>query len=237
MRTINEALEILEKDKINNINIINFIKNNKVNSIDILGATILCRGESDRKWIYISSKSTDELNKIKEILKPDDTNYAAIEEWMMPILTERKEVIWKLSAVQYYLLDSIYLKSNKKHTIRLKEEDASVVYDNSTYKEYISVKYIKERIQKGISVGLIENNNLVSWAITQDDGAIGFLHTIKDYRRKGYGREVILSITDKLRNIGEIPFAYVEETNNASKNMFLNIGFKENKISYWFQIK
>lgn len=237
MGTIQEALRILEKDKINNAGFINFVKNNLILSIDILGKSVLCRGVSDRKWIYICCNEKDELYQLKDNLNADDSNYAVIDEWMMPILTEGRELIWDLAVMQYYLPNEVGIKPNKEKTVQLTEKDVSIVYENSTYQNYISIDYVKQRIKKGISVGLYEGNKLVSWSITQDDGAIGFLHTIKAYRGKGYGKEVISSMIEKIRAIGQIPFAYVEESNNESKNMILKLGFIENKKIHWFQIK
>ncbi len=237
MDSIKKAIKVLEKDRINNIGIINFIENNSILNIYIKGKSVLVRGISDNKWIYISCKDKDELNVLKDDLKNDDRYFAAIDEWMMPILTEEKEIIWDLKTLQFYLPDDIEILPNKYKNVKLTKEDAPVVFNNSTYQEYISEEYVKEQIQKGISAGIYEDNKLVSWAITQDDGAIGFLHTLKDYRKKGYAKSVTISIIEKLRNTGKLPFAYVEETNKESINILLKLGFKQNKSVHWFQVK
>jgi GNAT superfamily N-acetyltransferase len=235
--TIKKALDILGKNKINNIGIINFIKNNLILDIDILNESVLVKGISDYKWVYISCKDKGELKIIKDKIKGEDNNFAFVDEWMLPILTDGKEILWDLKAVQFYLPDDIKISPIEYKTSELKETDAAVVFNNSTYQEYISEVYVKERILKGISTGIYEDNKLVSWSITQDDGAIGFLHTLKNYRKKGYGRAVTLSLIKKLRNIGELPFAYVEETNQESMNILLKLGFKQNKNVHWFQAK
>lgn len=235
--TIKEALNILEKNKINNIGIINFIKNNLILNIDILNESVLVKGISDYKWVYISCNDKGDLKIIKDKLEGDDNNFALIDEWMLPILSDDKEILWDLKAVQFYLPDDIKISPIKYKTSELAETDAAVVFNNSTYQDYISEEYVKERILKGISAGIYEDKKLVSWSITQDDGAIGFLHTFKNYRKKGYGKSVTLSLIEKLRNIGELPFAYVEETNLESMNILLKLGFKQNKRVHWFQLK
>ena len=93
---LNSVIQILEKDRPNNISIINFIKNNKIFSADIIGNSVLVRGESDRRWVYISCKDKDELSVIISKLGKDDENFASIDDWMFPILTKGKEVIWDL---------------------------------------------------------------------------------------------------------------------------------------------
>jgi len=95
---------------------------------------------------------------------------------------------------------------------------------------------VRQCIQKGISAGLLENNKLVSWAITQDDGAIGFLHTLGECRKKGYGYNVTLSMIDQVRKNNGLPFANVLPSNERSINLLLKLGFKESKKIHWFQI-
>ncbi len=68
MDTLGLALNILERDKINNISIINFIKNNPVLNIDLVGKSVLVRGKSDRVWIYISCNNEEELFILKKSL-------------------------------------------------------------------------------------------------------------------------------------------------------------------------
>jgi 8-oxo-dGTP diphosphatase len=236
MDNVEFAISKLETDRINNISIINFIKNNKVLSVDIIGDSVLARGISDRRWVYISCRDKDELGELKTRLSIDDNNFAAIEDWMMPVLTEGREIIWDLSTVRYYLPEYVQLPHPGIKTIPLTENDSHTVFANSTYKEYISTEYAAERINKGISAGVYVDDKLVSWAIIQDDGAIGFLHTLEKYRKKGYAYAITLSMIEKLRSRNELPFAYAEASNKRSIALLLKLGFKENKTIHWFEL-
>lgn len=192
MQTIEASLKILEKDIQKNISLINFLKHNQILNVEIIENSVLAVGVSDRRWVYISCNNSKELSVIKSKLKKADDNFASIDDWMFPILTEGKEIIWDLSMIQYYLPDNINLPSSKFSITPLTEGDAEIVFNNSDYKKYISIDYVKDCIRKGISAGLYDNSKLVSWAITQDDGAIGFLHTLDEYRRRGFGYNITL---------------------------------------------
>jgi 8-oxo-dGTP diphosphatase len=237
MDTIEAALRILETDMAKNISMINFLRNNQILSIEIIQNTVLIRGVSDRRWVYISSNDIEELSLIKSKLNEEDDNFASIDDWMFPVLTEGNEIIWDLSMIQFFLPDDVQITTPEYETVQLTNKDAQTVYHNSEYKEYISIEYVTDCIQKGRSAALYENNRLVSWAITQDDGAIGFLHTIDEYRKKGYGYNITLSMIQKVRDGGGLPFANVLESNKRSINLLLKLGFKENKKIHWFQIK
>ncbi|MFZ0453314.1 MAG: GNAT family N-acetyltransferase [Ignavibacteriaceae bacterium] len=197
----------------------------------------MIRGKSDRVWIYISCNNKDELDILKNNLNNEDVNFGAIDDWMIPILTKGRNIVWDIPALQFYLPGNTNLPPVKYETLPLTIEDSQTIYTNYTLKEYISLEYIRERIRKGVSAGIYKDNKPVSWGITQDDGAIGFLHTLDNYRRKGYGYRVVLSMTDKLTNSGNVPFAYIEPSNKKSINLFLKLGFKEYKKVHWFKIK
>jgi 8-oxo-dGTP diphosphatase len=237
MDTIEASLKILEADVPINISLINFLKYNQILNVEIIDNSVIARGLSDRRWVYISCNNMEELSLIKNKLNKEDDNFASIDDWMFPILTEGKKIIWDLYMIQYYLPDHICLPSSKFNTTPLTESDAQIVFNNSEYKEYISIQYVKDCIRKGISAGLYENNKLVSWSITQDDGAIGFLHTLDEYRRKGFGYNITLSMIEQVRNSGGLPFANVLPENKRSIDLLLKLGFKESKKIHWFQIK
>lgn len=131
-----------------------------------------------------------------------------------------------------------YLKIKKKLEIRnLKIEDATYIYNNYDYQEFTSIEYISERIENGIGLGIYKDNKLVAWIITHDDGAIGFLNVLKEYRRKGYGMELTVAMIKKLRELGEVPFVHIEMDNKKSMNLALQIGFTKDRIVNWFEIR
>jgi ribosomal protein S18 acetylase RimI-like enzyme len=236
-KSLQKIIKRLEKNKFKNVNILNFIENNKIISAEMFGESVLVRGVSDREWVYISSSNDNELKTIKSKLTEQDKNFGAIEEWVLPILTDGKELVWELPTIQYYLSDNVELPKSEYDTFALKPENAKIVFDNSEYQDFIDVDYIKDRIISDVSVGIYENGKLVAWGLTQDDGALGFLHVMDDYRRKGYGYHVTLSLIEKVRKVGKLPFACIVEDNLKSINLVKKLGFKKDKKVHWFELK
>ena len=66
------------KNKSNNLNIINFIENYPIQYIEQIGDSVIVKGRSDRNWVYISSKSEEELKVLKQQLDYNDKNFAVI---------------------------------------------------------------------------------------------------------------------------------------------------------------
>lgn len=232
-----EILKYLSENEMENINMINFIKSYPIHTIDKVGSSVIIRGTSDRDWIYISCKSLKELEMIKQMLNKNDRCFAIIEDWMVPILTAGRNLKWKLSAMRLILPSGVFVPAPAHELSTLSSNDAEFIYKSSNYIDFLSIEYTKERIINGISSCIRIENKLAAWAITQDDGAIGFLHVLPEYRRKGFGRGITLDMVCKVRNAGMLPFVHIEEDNYKSMRLALSLGFKKDRVVNWFEIE
>ncbi|KAB3526761.1 GNAT family N-acetyltransferase [Alkaliphilus serpentinus] len=229
-------LDYLKEDPIRNCNIIYFAENYPISFYERMGNSVIVKGISDRPWVYISCGDEKELHQLKEFIKDEDKNFAIIENWMIPILTEGKETKWRLSCGKLYLPEEIKIPDRDYRTEPLIESDAEVIYYNSDYKEFLSIEYIKDRIKHGIGSCIKINGNPVAWGITQDDGAIGFLHVMPQHRGKGYAKIVTIDIIHKLRDRGLLPFVHIEESNSKSMPLAQTLGFKFDRDINWFEV-
>lgn len=237
MNQKNKIIELLKENTIDNLNIINFIENYPIHHLEKIGNSVLIKGTSDREWVYISSKSEEELKIIKNKLYNKDKNFAIIEEWMIPILTKGNIIKWNLSTMRLILPNEIILSNPKNNLEYLKINDAEFIYENSHYKDFISIPYIIDRITNGESSCIRCGDIPIAWGITQDDGALGFLHVMPEYRRKGYAQDITIDLIKKVRNKNKIPFVQIEENNEKSMNLALGLGFKKDRLVSWFEIE
>ena len=86
---LNVVIDLLKKDGERNINILNFIETYTKHSYERVGNSVLLRGVSDRPWVFISSNSQAELRQLADRLNKADIYFAAIEDWMISLLTEK----------------------------------------------------------------------------------------------------------------------------------------------------
>jgi len=231
-----DIIEFLKEDEIRNINIINFMENNSIRTVERIGDSVLLKGTSDRDWVYISSSSEDGLRAVMKHMDENDINFGAVEDWMVPILTQSKSIEWDFPLVQYYLPHNCKVPQAEVQAGPLVKEDAKTIYENSDYKNSISLEYAEDQIRKGITAGVRVDGRLAAWGMTQDDGGMGFLHVLPEYRRKGYGYHVTLALIEAVRKIGKIPFAYIVSDNVKSINLISKLGFIRDKKVHWFGI-
>ncbi|MBM7614057.1 GNAT family N-acetyltransferase [Alkaliphilus hydrothermalis] len=231
-----ETIEILHRDEIRNINLINFMKQYPITTIGTVGDSILVKGKSDENWIYISSENEEEFKGLLSSLNPDDQYFAIMEDWMLAILTKDRDVEWTLSCMKLYFPEDKPLPALRLKAEALKPHEAEYIFNHYDYKQFTSVEYIVERINKGVALGIYEGEQLVAWVITHDDGAIGFLTVLPEYRRKGYGYDLTIAAIEKLRQLGEVAFVHIEEENIRSISLAEKTGFVKDRMIHWTKL-
>lgn len=229
----------LEKNLKENLNIYNFINNYGIDSSELFNDSLFIRGTSDKQWIYFSCNKEYDFRELEKRLSNEDNYFAVIEDWQLKILLEKRKLIWKLSTLRLIYPDKEpEEKLSPEYTYRpLSTIDAGYIYENSRYKKYTTVSYIKQRIKNGPSIGLFQKNYLLGWILTHDDGALGFLHVLNEYRRKGLGSQITVAMINHLRSKGQIPFAHIEEDNISSLHLALKLGFEKDKVIHWIKTK
>jgi 8-oxo-dGTP diphosphatase len=139
--------------------------------------------------------------------------------------------------MRYYLPESVEFHENRIEIAKLKKEDSVYIRDKSHYKQFLPIEYLEQRINNSFSAGIKENDKLVAWAITHDDGAIGALHVLDDYRNKGYAAGIVIYMSRKIRDAGRTPIAQIEEKNNPAIKLFERLGFVKDRRVTWLMLK
>jgi 8-oxo-dGTP diphosphatase len=232
------VISLLKKDEVRNIDMLNFMENYFVRSLERIGNSVLLRGMSDCQWVYISSPGERELKDVLERLTEDDRDFAAIEEWMLPLLIRGRALSWELSMMRLVLPEEVtFPKTPLSHITPLSPDDAEYMYEHSVYQAVTRPEYIRARIQGGPGAGIRDSGKLAAWLMTQDDGSIGVLHVLDEYRGRGYAYDLTVYLIARLREQARIPFVHIEETNTKSMNLALKIGFRKDRRIHWFKIK
>jgi 8-oxo-dGTP diphosphatase len=226
----------LSADERRNASIVNFLRRNEILGVSRVGGSVHVRGRSDYVWNWFSSENAGELRKLVDRLDASDDRFAAVEEWMMPIVSRGRGLAWSLPMVRYLLPREVELPARDGEVEPLVEDDAVVIYESSKYREHISVDYTRVCIRSGPGVAIREEGRLVAWAATQDDCAMGFLQVLETHQRRGFARRLTVALATELRKRGLLPFAYVAEDNVKSIGLLASLGFVRDRNVAWFQV-
>lgn len=231
-----ELVRKLKRDEKKNINVINFIESYPVDRVDQVGDTIRVRGKSDHDWNYISSNSKDEFQSLLGELN-NEKYFAILEDWMVPMVEAEGALDWKLSCIKFSYPESKKIPVIDAPITPLSIEDADWIFRSGKYATYTSTLYIREMIQKGPAIGIRQDGLLVAWVMTHDDGAIGFLHVLPEYRNRGYAIALTCEMIRRVKRVGKIPFVHIEEENFSSIRLAKKLGFEEERKVHWVKLK
>lgn len=233
----NEAINSLKKNEIYNLSVIGFINENPVEKFVQKGNSFFVKGGDGDGWIYFTGNNETEFNSLIKSLTAEDKYFGALDDWMIPIILKNREVEWLINAYQFHFPGDKLIPENKIRTGKLTSKDSDFIASQSVYKEMLSVKYLNERINKSVSAGIYDNGKLVAWALTHDDGSIGSMHVLEEYRGKGYAKEISISLVRQCRKINKIPFLQCETKNLPAQNLVEKLGFVKDRNVSWLKLK
>ena len=223
----------LSREPIRYVSAFGFFSNQPLEKYYSLGDSLLMMGRSDELWTYVCSDDSTELEELSERHGRGLDCFAAIEDWMLPIVSLGRNAYSLLTTIRYYYPPDVKPPEVNVETASLTMKSVETIYRNSNYAEYISKGYIEERIQKGLSSGISDRSRIAAWAVTHDDNAIGNLYVLPDYRRKGYALAIVTDLVDKLLSNGITPVMNIEPNNTASQSLARKIGFIKDRNISW----
>lgn len=227
----------LQKDPIKNMAILGFFTQYPVESFHIEGDSAVVFGESDQLWAHISSSSEAELKILLQKYHHVTKRFFSVEDWMIKHVLEYREPEFIMKTNRYILDLNTPTDQPKIKAPKIDMKYASYMYENSDYKAYISEEYMMDRLDKDISAGIVVDNTLVAWGFTHDDGALGFLHVLPEYRKSGYGLEISLALIQMRKEAQKPVFVNIVPENTPSINLVTKLGFKFDREMNWVKLK
>jgi len=123
-----------------------------------------------------------------------------------------------------YVLRPDRLVIDRTHRVsRLRPEDAPLIARAWPYGR--SPDRILRRIRSGPGYCIRRNEAPVAWGLTHDDGSMGFLHVVEQYRHQGMAKTLTTALAERLLRLGVQPFMYIITDNWASLRLTASMGF------------
>jgi ribosomal protein S18 acetylase RimI-like enzyme len=229
--------KILNTDFNKNIATLGFFKNYPISEFYIENNSAFIIGKSDHLWAHIICDTLEELEFFLSKYHHKTKYYFSVENWMIPIILKYGTIDWKMSTKRYIFKNENINYNLNKSVVKIDQKHASFIHENSEYKFYTSVEYIKERLSKDMSAGIIEDHVLAAWGFTHDDGSLGFLHVLDDYRKKGYGSDIVMALIHMKLKEKKPVFCNIEPDNLKAIKLVENIGLQFDRNISWLKLK
>lgn len=231
-----DVRELLLSKPLQSLPVIGFFRNYRLDKVVRHGDFLLLCGTSDFPWAYLCGDNPEDLLMVLEKFNYATLYFANVEEWMLPILTHRHKIEWKLSTHRYYLPTTRVVEQPEMTSRPLDVSMADYIFENSAYKDFTSEFYIRERLKLDVSAGIWIDGKLVGWGLTHDDTSLGFLNVLPDHRGQGLGESILRAlIIEKRKKEGPI-FVNIEPHNHQSINLIKKLGFSFDREVCWVKL-
>lgn len=234
--TLPELFYKLKKDPLKNIALLGFFENYPLKNYVTKGDTYILYGESDHLWAYISGAECDELRSLLKKAGQVTKYFASVEGWMKDIIEEIWEIEWEMNTMRYVFPQSAQIRQPLREIWKAKLSMAEYLYENSDYRFFTSIEYIRDRITNGISAVIIEDGDPVAWGLSHDDNSLGFLHVIPECRNKGYATDISSALIALRRQETKPVFVNVELSNVESATLVHKLGFLPDRKVSWVKV-
>ncbi len=132
-----------------------------------------------------------------------------------------------------YTLKPGRLVIDRTHRVtRLRPQDAELIARAWPYGR--SPERILRRIRSGPGYCIRRTGAPVAWGLTHDDGSMGFLHVVEQYRHQGMARTLTTALAESLLRLDVQPFMYIVTSNRASLRLTAGMGFSRAGRFSWF---
>ncbi|MBD7912957.1 MULTISPECIES: GNAT family N-acetyltransferase [Clostridium] len=117
---------------------------------------------------------------------------------------------------------------------KLTKENLDIVVSSYSSIDLVGKEYIEERIESENMLGAFINEKLCGFIGNHEEGSIGLLEVLEEYRGMGIATILQAEATNKALKEGRIPYGEVREENEKSLGLQKKLGFEicNDKI-YW----
>lgn len=232
-----EALKHLYQEPVKNAPLLNLINHNLYSKIYIEGDAVAVKQDKYEGWVYLNQATPRNIIRLINKIKFHERLFAAVEEWTLFEIKNHFNVVWENSYFGMALPGESFVFKESHSIHPLRPEHSEMVNQYWPFHNRLSLSYIQRRIATGLSGAVYLNHQPVSWCITQDDGALGFMHTMKRYRRNGYSESAARYVIGKIRETNGIPFMYIGRKHDNSNSLAKKLGFSHMGNVAWIEIE
>lgn len=225
-----KALEYLNKNYVENINIIEPLMRDRLEILKVSRKGVLAYGKEENIY-YISTDSKEEaiimLEGIGEAELFNVNRQAPLEYIMQKYEFNKYQECYQCA---YLRKEKIVIDSDLEIKFA-SHENLDLIASIYHREDKEDIKKIIAR--KELVIGY-ENDKIVGFAGIHTEGSIGLLEVLPEFRGKGYGRALESYVINILLEKGRVPYGHVISDNHISFEMQKRLGltFAEG-FMYW----
>ncbi len=244
--TREEAAAVLSADPVRNFSALRVLTQWEIpTDLHVCGGSAFFRfpDPNGGAFVVLCAASEEEGTALAALAEPGDNAFFTMDhaegEGSAPnrpaaLLIGTQETRWHNPCVQMSLPADAVLPPSDPDVRPLDPGMARYSHERYTMRHILGPDYIEERIRNGPSAGLVVDGTLVGFSMTHDEGTMGVLEVLPEWRRKGVAERVSWALCRWVREAGMIPTVHIKRGNAASMALAAKMGFVRTGDCTWF---
>lgn len=234
----NIAIEMLTKNFLLNVDMLECIRRGSVEILSASNEGVLLIDIPSK--IYMLSSNNNEISKNLISMLPNDFNIIAVHnKFSFDLLMKKNN--FSETMICY---NTVYTKNAPipfdNSVVEIKP--LTLEYKTSIINSYSKIdivddSYIENRLNSNVMLGAFIDNNLCGFIGSHEEGSIGMLEVLPEYKGKGIGSALQIAATNAALAQKRYPYGQVVETNVASAALQKKLGFELSKDKVYWLIK
>lgn len=224
-------IKCLARDKRNQIHIMESLRRGLGEILYAAAGTLLVYDSEARVGMALTDNREAGIKLLEAV--PAEAEYVVTTQETLVQLLEESDFCVFLKCSQYLYPQRETLPVRYKEIRRLVGAEMTEEQLAFLYQHYAGDE-IGERLNAGALYGAFDGESLVGFAGLHAEGSVGLLYVDEMYRRRGIAESLEAYVVNHLLKKGLIPYAQVEEGNEASERLQERLGFYPAGKKVWW---
>ena len=183
--------------------------------------------------VCFKSKSATFIWKVVSKLQ-GTIKLCGVDPFVTQLFKSRYKLNWETNC-DLFAWNGKPLRYKCKYEVR--EMDAAYAQKISDGTHYhASIAEIKECIANRPSAAIYVDGAPVCWCLLHLEKSLGMLYTEPEFRHKGYALEVMVTLANKVIELGDVPYAYIVQDNAASISLAAKYNLVRVRQADYFEV-
>lgn len=232
------AETVLTKDFLLNIDMLECIRRESADIIFTSENGVLIQDKISKTYML----SSQDMNTAKTIINNIPQNaemLVAHNEMCLSLLRDKFNItnVMKCNNAVYTKNAPIKLPECQAVIKLLTKEYTEIVTEHYSNSAACSPDYIRGRINAKVMFGAFINDKLCGFVGSHEEGSIGMLEVLPEYRKIGIATVLQIIATNNALAQGRYPYGQIVDGNTASMNLQKKLGFEISGGNVWWMVK
>lgn len=228
-----EALAYMERDRLRYINLLEIMRRGSGELLYAGADGVLLRDSGSGAYMLSAEREETAAMLVAQIPLGADL-LVAHQDWYLPTLRERLGLGGGLVCHQVAWLDEEPPEQSQfAGEIRLLDVSIAPRVSEIYNHEYAEKEYIAQVIERGM-LGAFVDGELAGFIGTHDEGTLGLLEVLPEYRRRGVAEALYRANIRRVLSLGGYALGHVVEGNEPSIALQRKVGMAMSEhLIYW----